>query len=76
MKVRWQLHCHYGNDFPARNWLTCHNELGMIEIMIRNRDVSLLRNPQDNGELSIVRRGWNGAVVIIPEKNCQSELVW
>ena len=44
--------------------------------MIRIRDVSPLRNPQANGELSIVRLGWNGAVVIIPEKNCQSELVW
>ena len=44
--------------------------------MLRTSDVSLLRNPQDNGEHSIVRLGWNGAVVIIPEKNCQSELVW
>ena len=42
--------------------------------MIRIHDVSLLRKPQVNGELSIVRRGWNGAVVIIAEKNCQSEL--
>ena len=44
--------------------------------MIRNDDVSLLRKPQDKGELSIVRRGWNGAAVTIPEKNCQFELVW
>ena len=44
--------------------------------MLRTSDVSLLRKPQDNGESSIVRHGRNGAVVILPEKNCQSELVW
>ena len=44
--------------------------------MIRNCDGSLLRKPQDIGELSTVGRGWNGAFVIIPEKNSQSELVW
>ena len=44
--------------------------------MIRNYDVSLLRRPQDEGELSAVGRGCYGAVVIIPEKNCQAELVW
>jgi len=44
--------------------------------MIRNDDVSLLRKTQDKGEFSIVRRGWNGAVVTILEKNCQFEQVW
>ena len=42
--------------------------------MIRNGDVSLLRKPQDKGELSIVRRGWDRTAVIVPEKNCQSEV--